>query len=173
MRSRTTAALRLARSRPTSTPMLRMDPRNPGNASQTASNGDLRAISAPGIDSLRYSHLSKLKRSLRAPQRTAASTALQRRTSDFRSCCIDELNPQPIAELQVARFAPAKLPCNGVKPDFGRESAASAPGPPSAERTPRRNHQLRGAVMPGRLQVQYDLHGRVALHPFVGPRRGG
>ena len=37
----------------------------------------------------------------------------------------------------------------------------------------RRHHQVRGAVVPGCLQLQHDLPGRVALHPFVGQSRAG
>jgi len=37
----------------------------------------------------------------------------------------------------------------------------------------RRHHQVRGAVAPGRLQLQHDLPGGVALGAFVGQRRAG
>jgi len=35
----------------------------------------------------------------------------------------------------------------------------------------RRHHQVRGAVAPGRLQLQHHLASGVALHPFVGQRK--
>ena len=59
---------------------------------------------------------------------------------------------KPIAELQVARFAPAKLPCNGVKPDFGRKSAASALGPPSA-RLAAYSRAMSGAAPPSQARA--------------------
>jgi hypothetical protein len=34
----------------------------------------------------------------------------------------------------------------------------------------RRHHQVRGAVAPGRLQLEHNLTGRIALHTVAGQR---
>ena len=72
-------------------------------------------------------------------------------------------------DIQGPELVIAKQP---LAPDIGRAAAwHRCTQLPHVLR--RRHHQVRGAVAPGRLQLQHDLSGGVALHPVVGQRRPG
>jgi len=82
-----------------------------------------------------------------------------------RLCIMANSRPRPTAVLQVTRLGAGKLPFSGEKWADGRGKTCTA----HERRQPlhelqRRNHRMRRAVAPWRLQLQHHLPGGIALH---------